>query len=86
MDDLFSFDMPNKINENELVTDNDIKKFINLDTENLYEEIKKQSEQFKITNLEGGTINTSNKKVKKVIINKFDIGNNNTLQIFKTKY
>lgn len=85
MDDLFSFDMPNKINENEIVTNNDIKKFINLDTVKLFEKIKKQAEQFKTNDLAGGTINSSN-KVEKVIINKFDIGNNNTLRIFKTKY
>ena len=82
MDDLFSFDMPNKINENEIVTDNDIKKFINLDTEKLFNKIKIQSEQLKISDLEGGTIN----KVEKVIINKFNLGNNNTLRIFKTEY
>ena len=82
MDDLFSFDMPNKINENEIVTDNDIKKFINLDTAKLYNKIKMQSEQLKISDLEGGTIN----KVEKVIINKFNLGNNNTLRIFKTEY
>ena len=86
MDDLFTFDMPNKINDNEPITDNDLKKFINLDTEKLYQEIKKQSDNFNKTNIEGGSINISNKKVKKIIINKFDIGNNNTLQIFKTKY
>jgi hypothetical protein len=78
--------MPNKINENDPITDNDIKKFVNLDTEKLYQEIKKQADNFNITNHEGGSINISNKKVKKIIINKFDIGNNNTLQIFKTKY
>ncbi len=83
MDDLFSFELPNKINENDIVTDNDIKKFINLDTEKLFEKIQKQSEKFKASvALEGGEIN----KVEKVIINKFDIGNNNTLKIFKTKY
>ena len=86
MDDLFTFDMPNKINENEPVTDNEIKKFINLDTEKLYQEIKKQADNFNKTNHEGGSINISNKKVKKIIINNFDIGNNNTLKIFKTKY
>jgi hypothetical protein len=82
MDDLFSFDMPNKINENVIVTDNDIKKFINLDTVKLFNKIKMQSEQLKTSDLEGGTIN----KVEKVIINKFNLGNNNTLQIFKTEY
>jgi hypothetical protein len=86
MDDLFTFDMPNKINENEPISDDDIKKFVNLDTTNLYEEIKKQAEEFSKINHEGGSINISNKKVKKIIINNFDIGNNNTLQIFKTKY
>jgi hypothetical protein len=86
MDDLFTLDMPNKINENEPITDNDIKKFFNLDTEKLYQEIKKQADSFNLTNHEGGSINISNKKVKKIIINNFDIGNNNTLKIFKTKY
>ncbi len=86
MDDLFSFDMPNSINENQIVTENEIKNFKLIDTELIYEEIKKQATKYEKTDFEGGSINFQNKKIKKIIINNFDIGNNNTLEIFKTKY
>ena len=86
MDDLFTLDMPNSINENEIISENDIKKYKLIDTQSLYEEIKIQAAMYNIKSIEGGSINFENKKEKKIIINNFDIGNNNTLQIFKTKY
>jgi hypothetical protein len=86
MDDLFTLDMPNSINENEIISENDIQKFKLIDTQHIYEEIKRQADKYEKTNFEGGSINFNNIKLKKKIINNFDIGNNNTLEIFKTKY
>lgn len=86
MDDLFTLDMPNSINENQIVSENEIKNFKLIDTQLIYEEIKEQATKYEKTSSEGGSINFQNKKIKKIIINNFDIGNNNTLEIFKTKY